>query len=101
MYVCGTERESNIDLTLSTKSLEETEWTVYEEASNNDHRLITCRVNGAKRFAASAQSTDEPQQERERRGMGRDGVWNLERTGQGLFSPGAAGISYSNEGNTG
>ncbi|GBP63876.1 Retrovirus-related Pol polyprotein from type-1 retrotransposable element R1 [Eumeta japonica] len=62
----GPRGESNIDLTLSTRNLTVAEWTMNDQASSSDHRLITCRVSGAERSAACAQPTDEPMRFRDR-----------------------------------
>ncbi|GBP97354.1 Retrovirus-related Pol polyprotein from type-1 retrotransposable element R1 [Eumeta japonica] len=97
----GPSGESNIDLTLSTKNLSVTEWTVNDQACSSDHRLITCRVSGAERSAARAQPADEPvrfrgrQQERERYGRGLVGAAEYGRSGLWPTFGGALGISCS------
>ncbi|GBP05078.1 Retrovirus-related Pol polyprotein from type-1 retrotransposable element R1 [Eumeta japonica] len=62
----GARGESNIDLTLSTRGIEVSDWRVLEEASVSDHRLIVFRVDGAERAATSAEPIEEPVRFRDR-----------------------------------
>ncbi|GBP47263.1 hypothetical protein EVAR_38027_1 [Eumeta japonica] len=47
-------------LKLSTRNLEVAEWTVNDQTSSYDNRLITCWVSSAGRSAACAQPANEP-----------------------------------------
>ncbi|GBP77290.1 Retrovirus-related Pol polyprotein from type-1 retrotransposable element R1 [Eumeta japonica] len=62
----GAHGESNIDLTLSTRGVEVSDWRVLEEASVSDHRLIVFRVDGAERAATCAEPIEEPVRFRDR-----------------------------------
>ncbi|GBP97337.1 hypothetical protein EVAR_103850_1 [Eumeta japonica] len=62
----GARGESNIDLTLSTRGVEVSDWRVLEEASVSDHRLIVFRVDGAERAATCAEPMEEPVRFRDR-----------------------------------
>ncbi|GBP63893.1 Retrovirus-related Pol polyprotein from type-1 retrotransposable element R1 [Eumeta japonica] len=62
----GAPGESNIDLTLSTRGVEVSDWRVLEEASVSDHRLIVFRVDDAERAATCAEPIEEPVRFRDR-----------------------------------
>ncbi|KAJ8706444.1 hypothetical protein PYW07_012522 [Mythimna separata] len=66
----GPNGESNIDLTLSTRSVTAVDWKVHEGASSSDHRLITFQViaggTGGRGNCRGAEPTEEPVRFRDR-----------------------------------
>ncbi|GBP96676.1 Retrovirus-related Pol polyprotein from type-1 retrotransposable element R1 [Eumeta japonica] len=62
----GARGESNIDLTLSTRGVAVNDWSVLEDASVSDHRLIVYRVDGVVRSATCAEPMEEPVRFRDR-----------------------------------
>ncbi|GBP97344.1 Retrovirus-related Pol polyprotein from type-1 retrotransposable element R1 [Eumeta japonica] len=62
----GARGESNIDLTLSTRGVAVNDWSVLEDASVSDHRLIVYRVDGVYRSATCAEPMEEPVRFRDR-----------------------------------